>query len=141
MQPSTPQIRSSTKKSPSTAALPTRGPQKLTSTSLNKGNRTKAPPTSILATSGATTKRCTQDLKKHRSKNKSGLTTKLTTNQITVISSSRTATATRKAMMTTVTDTIAPYRDEESAITGEERDYYAGRTNGDPLYIAWTSFA
>jgi S-formylglutathione hydrolase FrmB len=87
--------------------------------------------TSILATSGATAKRCQQDIKKLRSKNKLAVTTKMTTNQTTVMSSSRTGTATRKTMMTTLTDTTAPYRQENDGAVDDDGEQYTGRRHWD----------
>jgi hypothetical protein len=64
--PSSPQNRSPPKKPRSTPSTQLRHTNKSSST--NKGNKLKTPSNSVLATSGATTKRSANDIKKSRPK-------------------------------------------------------------------------
>jgi hypothetical protein len=103
--PLTPKNRSPSKKTRSNASTQPRANNKSSST--NKGNRIKTSSNSVLAASGATTKRCTNDLKKHRSKIHDNQRT--LTNQMMLMSTGLTAKPSIKKPMKTVNDTAISY--------------------------------
>jgi hypothetical protein len=111
--PLTPKNRSPSKKTRSNASTQPRANNKSSST--NKGNRIKTSSNSVLAASGATTKRCTNDLKKHRSKIHDNQRT--LTNQMMLMSTGLTAKpfikiatpSINKKPMKTVNDTAISY--------------------------------
>ncbi|CAF0880745.1 unnamed protein product [Rotaria sordida] len=93
--PSPPKKSSSSKKLRPHASTQSRINNK-SSSSTNKGNKIKTSSNSVLATSGATTKRCNNDIKKYRSKtnnnsNNNNNNQRTVTNQMMVMSTGLTA--------------------------------------------------
>ncbi|CAF0727622.1 unnamed protein product [Adineta steineri] len=118
--PTTPKTRSSSKKTRSNANTQPRVNNKSSST--NKGNKLKTSSNSVLAASGATTKRCNNDIKKHRSKIHDNQRT--LTNQMMLMSTGLTAkppikTVTPSTNKRTIPDSVISYLHYKGGIGGE----------------------